>query len=188
MLCGWITTSIACGGRSNSQRASITSRPLFIIVAESTEILRPITQFGCAQASAGVTASSDSGGAARNGPPDAVSTMRRTARMSERHWNTALCSLSTGNSVAPPSRAARIRSGPAITRASLLASSTRFPERAAASVEASPAAPTIAAMTTSQRPSEATCASAASPKRSSVPHCAKAAASFGSGDEPESTA
>ena len=32
--------------RSNSQRASITSSALFIIVAESTEILRPITQFG----------------------------------------------------------------------------------------------------------------------------------------------
>ena len=33
----------------------MTSRPLFIIVAESTEILRPITQLGWAQAS-GVTA------------------------------------------------------------------------------------------------------------------------------------
>ena len=39
----------------NSQQASITSSPLFIMVAESTEILRPITQFGWAQACAGVT-------------------------------------------------------------------------------------------------------------------------------------
>ena len=39
----------------NSQCASITSRPLFIIVAESTEILRPIDQLGCAHASSGVT-------------------------------------------------------------------------------------------------------------------------------------
>ena len=85
MLCGWITTSITSGATSNSQRASITSRPLFIIVAESTEILRPITQFGWAQASSGVTASSASSAQARNGPPDAVSTMRRTALMSERH-------------------------------------------------------------------------------------------------------
>ena len=30
----------------NSQQASITSSPLFIIVAESTEIFRPICQFG----------------------------------------------------------------------------------------------------------------------------------------------
>ena len=46
MLCGWITTWICSGARSNSQRASITSSALFIMVAESTEILRPITQFG----------------------------------------------------------------------------------------------------------------------------------------------
>src|SRR6185503_15100364 len=38
MLCGWITTSMARGATSNSQRASITSRPLFIMVAETTEI------------------------------------------------------------------------------------------------------------------------------------------------------
>jgi hypothetical protein len=55
MLCGWITTLMRSGGRSNSQCASMTSSALFIIVAESTEILRPITQFGWAQASSGVT-------------------------------------------------------------------------------------------------------------------------------------
>ena len=43
-LCGWITTSMRSTGMSNSQLASITSRPLFIRVAESTEIFRPITQ------------------------------------------------------------------------------------------------------------------------------------------------
>ena len=188
MLCGWITTSIAAAGRSKSQRASITSSPLFIMVAESTEILRPITQVGCAQACAGVTASSDSSGAARNGPPEAVSTMRRTAFASERHWNTALCSLSTGTMVAAPSRAARMRSGPAMTSASLLASSTRLPARAAASVDASPAAPTIAAIATSQRLSVATCSSASAPKRSSVPWLRKSAASFASGRKPASTA
>ena len=50
MLCGCTTTSIASAGAPNSQCASITSRPLFISVAESTEILRPMRQFGCAQA------------------------------------------------------------------------------------------------------------------------------------------
>ena len=55
MLCGWITTRICSGCSANSQRASITSSALFIIVAESTEILRPITQLGCAHASSGVT-------------------------------------------------------------------------------------------------------------------------------------
>src|SRR5260364_280944 len=53
MLCGCISTSIACAGILNSQCASMTSSALFIIVAESTETLRPIDQLGCAQASAG---------------------------------------------------------------------------------------------------------------------------------------
>ena len=52
---------------SNSQCASITSRPLFIMVAESTEILRPITQFGCAQACSGVTCASRSSAACGTG-------------------------------------------------------------------------------------------------------------------------
>ena len=40
----------ARAGRPNSRQASISSRPLFMSVAESTEILRPMTQRGCAQA------------------------------------------------------------------------------------------------------------------------------------------
>jgi hypothetical protein len=66
------------GSRANRKCASITSSALFIIVAESTEILRPITQFGCAQASSGVTRASVAGSRPRNGPPDAVRTMRAT--------------------------------------------------------------------------------------------------------------
>jgi hypothetical protein len=50
MLCGCTTTSTCAGGRLNSRQASICSSPLFISVAESTEIFRPITQRGCAQA------------------------------------------------------------------------------------------------------------------------------------------
>ena len=71
------------GGASKSQCASITSSPLFIIVAESTEILRPMTQFGWAHASAGVTAASASGAASRKGPPEAVRRMRRTPDLVE---------------------------------------------------------------------------------------------------------
>ena len=53
----------------------MTSRPLFIIVAESTLILRPITQFGCAHSlSSGVTSAALTGSRLRNGPPEAVST------------------------------------------------------------------------------------------------------------------
>src|SRR6185436_11646865 len=166
MLCGWISTSMRSGATSNSQRASITSRPLFIMVAESTEILRPITQFGCAHAWSGVTVASISGGAVRNGPPEAVRMILRTPLRSEKHWNTALCSLSIGRSVAPERFAASITSAPPMTSASLLASSTRRPARTAASVDGSPAAPTIAAMTTSD--SRATCSSALAPNSSSV--------------------
>ena len=129
----------ARGSSPNSSAASMSSRPLFISVAESTEILRPITQFGCAQACSGVHAASFSVGQSRNGPPDAVSSTRLTpfggspARVSDgRHWKIALCSLSTGSSVAPASRAALISSGPAITSDSLLAISRRLPALAAA--------------------------------------------------------
>ncbi len=50
----------------------MTSRPLFIIGRGVDEILRPITQFGCAQASSGVTSASVAGSRVRNGPPEAV--------------------------------------------------------------------------------------------------------------------
>jgi len=113
-------------------------------------------QFGCAHASSGVTPARSSTGRRRNGPPDAVRISRRMpARAGSptypggRHWNTALCSLSIGSSVAPPSRAARMKTSPPITSASLLAIRSRLPARAAASVGSSPAAPTMAASTVS---------------------------------------
>jgi hypothetical protein len=53
----------------------MTSSALFIIVAESTEILRPITQFGWAHASSGVTLASVAGSRLRKGPPEAVRMM-----------------------------------------------------------------------------------------------------------------
>ena len=49
--CGWTTTSTRSGGTSKSQRASITSSPLFISVAESIVIFGPISQFGWRSAS-----------------------------------------------------------------------------------------------------------------------------------------
>ena len=125
-------------------------------VAESTEILRPITQLGCAQASSGVTRSRRARSASRNGPPDAVSRIFFTPGGASpqrvfggRHWNTALCSLSMGSSVAPALRTICMSSGPAITSDSLLANNNRLPARAAASVERNPAAPTMAAITLS---------------------------------------
>ncbi|MNT52153.1 hypothetical protein D3C72_1891640 [compost metagenome] len=67
-------------GAPNSQCASMTSRPLFIMVAESTEILRPMTQLGWAQAWSGEISCSVAGSRVRNGPPDAVSSTLATPR------------------------------------------------------------------------------------------------------------
>jgi len=69
--------------------------------------LRPITQFGCAQAWSGVTSPSVAGSRVRNGPPDAVRMMWSTveshaAGSTGRHWKIAECSLSIGSSRPPP--------------------------------------------------------------------------------------
>src|SRR6267378_2959813 len=149
----------------------MTSNPLFIMVAESTEILRPMTQFGCAQASSGVTRCSSARERALKGPPDPVRRILRIpfatdspAAKGGRHWKIALCSLSMGSSIAPLERTLSMNTGPATTRASLFASSSFFPALAAASVARSPAAPTIAAMTQSTSGKEATSTSPASPQ------------------------
>ena len=52
--------------------ASITSKTLFIKVAESTDILYPIFQFGCLIASLGFIFLKFIIGRFKNGPPDAV--------------------------------------------------------------------------------------------------------------------
>ena len=58
----------------------MTSSALFIIVAESIVIFRPMSQVGCASACAGVTAASSLPlDGPRNGPPLAVSTTRLTS-------------------------------------------------------------------------------------------------------------
>ena len=111
----------APAGRPNSRQASISSSPLFISVAESTEILRPMTQFGCAQAwpRASRVASASRGGVAERaagGGQQHAPHARRRARPARaaggRHWKIALCSLSIGSSVAPDACTAASSSGP----------------------------------------------------------------------------
>ena len=77
--CGWTTTSIRSYGVPNRWWASITSRPLFISVAESIVILPPIAQVGCASASSTVTSASSARERPRNGPPLAVIVSPATA-------------------------------------------------------------------------------------------------------------
>ena len=66
-------------GVPNRWWASITSRPLFISVAESIVILPPIAHVGCLSACSTVTSSSSARVRPRNGPPEAVMTSRSTA-------------------------------------------------------------------------------------------------------------
>ena len=74
--CGCMTTSIRSPGTPKSQCASMTSSPLFISVAESIVIFRPIRHVGCFNASLGLTVASWLREWPRNGPPDAVRTSR----------------------------------------------------------------------------------------------------------------
>jgi hypothetical protein len=131
--CGWMSTSTRSALTPNSQRASMTSRPLFMRVAESMVILRPMLQVGWFKASWGVTWSKVSRGRLRKGPPEAVSTSRRTSsgRRPSRHWCSAQCSLSMGSRWPPRARACATISSPAITSVSLLARATSLPASSA---------------------------------------------------------
>ena len=142
------------------------------MVAESTEILAPMSQVGWATASSGVAAAIAARLRARNGPPEAVSTIfsTRSGRSKSKTWKMALCSESTGRSVAPPRAAAAIIASPAHTRHSLLASATTAPRRRAAMVGARPAAPTMAAITHSAgRAAASTSASGPAATRTGAP-------------------
>src|SRR6266498_2418662 len=163
--------SIRRESMSKSQRASITSSPLFMSVAESMVILSPIDQFGCLSARAGVTSRSSGPGTVRRGPPLAVRMRRRTSSRlwPASDWWIALCSESTGRIVTPRSAARRTSSSPARTSDSLFASPTVFPASMAAAVERSPAPPEIAARTKSTSGWEAAVTAPASPASTSTP-------------------
>ncbi len=165
-----MTTWIPLGSISNSQRASITSSPLFIIVAESMVIFRPIFQFGCFSACATVTVCNRRSGVRRNGPPDAVRMSLSTSSrwLPCKHWKIALCSLSTGTRRTPFFLAVLTNISPAMTRASLLASAISFPASRPRRQGIKPAPPTIAASTMFTSGAEATAAAPASPKRIST--------------------
>ena len=138
-------------GTSKRKCASMISKPLFSIVAESSVTFGPMRQVGCASASSAVIDENVPMGRCRNGPPLAVRTMRRTDATSSprRHCHTALCSLSMGMTRVPAEAARARTSSPAITSTSLVAVATRRPASRAASVGRSAAAPVIATQTTS---------------------------------------
>ena len=142
-------------------------------VDESTVILGPIDQVGCARASSIVTSASSARLRPRKGPPLAVSTMRATRAgsplaLAARHWCTAQCSESTGTMWPAPGRPSTERTtGPPAINDSLLASAKRRPPASAARVTRRPAKPTTPLTHTSATAPRS--ASAASPARTSVP-------------------
>ena len=99
----------ARGGRPNSKQASMSSRPLFISVAESTEILRPMHPvrmraglLGRDARRAPRAASRGTGRRRRSAACAARPAGASPARVPcGRHWKMALCSLSIGSSVGP---------------------------------------------------------------------------------------
>ena len=129
----------------------MTSRPLFMSVAESIEILPPMSQVGCASASSTVTSASSARVRPRNGPPDAVSTSLSTVpgRSPASSWCSAECSESTGRICAPVASASAMTSSPPTTSDSLLASARSIPSPSVATVGPRPAEPTSALRTRS---------------------------------------
>src|SRR5215217_393 len=148
---GCTTTSTGSKSTPNSSCASMTSRPLFMSVDESMVILAPMVQVGCCSASATVTRSSSARDLPRNGPPLAVSRMRRTScgAPARSAWYTAECSESTGTISPPPFPRSLATTGPPAMRLSLLASASRLPCVSAARVAGRPA--TLAALTHGKR-------------------------------------
>ena len=137
---------------SYSQCASITSRPLFMSVAESIVILAPMSQVGCARASSGRARARRSAGQSRNGPPEAVSMRRRPSPCPRRRGTARAPSARSRSGAARPAamaigtvgsvrgrprprvhRASGMTRWPPATSVSLLAVATTLPASSAAS-------------------------------------------------------
>ena len=142
--CGWTTHVDPSGATSNSQRASITSSPLFISVAESIVIFGPIRHVGWRSASSGVTrrklARGESAERSARGGQDQPAHVGRLASVQALMDRVVLAVDRQDRDAAapapPPSRCA-----PAMTRISLLASAIVLPASIAASTASSAAVP-----------------------------------------------
>ena len=171
---GCTTTSMASNSTPNSSCASMTSRPLFISVDESTVIFGPIDQVGWASASSTVTplqvgCGPPPEGPARGGQNDARDPIAggRVGYWARRHWWMAQCSLSTGISSAPGVRAVLLHDRPRRDEGLLVGQRQPLPAFNAAIVTPRPANPTTPLTQTSAV--VAIWASASGPARTSVP-------------------
>ena len=114
-------------------------------------IFLPISQFGCFRASFLVTLINSSLFLPLKGPPEAVNIIFSISLCLSpfKHWNMALCSLSTGNILTLFFLASDITNSPAVTKVSLLANAIVFFAFIAAIVGTRPIIPTTAVNTTS---------------------------------------
>src|SRR5215218_8383527 len=174
----WRCTTTRTSSNATSKRwcASITSRPLFIMVAESMVIFGPIRHVGCASASLGPASTSLAFSKEKKGPPEAVnsSSLISSSRLPSRHWKIAECSESTG--IMRLFAARSITHSPPATRDSLLARATRLPACRAPTVAARPAKPTIPFSTTSDGARES-CSAEPGPARTSAARSSRGPAS-----------
>ena len=128
----------------------MTSNALFMRVAESTVIFRPISHVGCLSACSGVTDDSRSREVSLNAPPDAVIiSLDTVARSPLIHCQIALGSLSRGMRSTPSEFASEVTISPAITMVSLLARAICLRAEIAARVGAMATCPVVAVTTTS---------------------------------------
>mmetsp|Transcript_6701 Transcript_6701/g.19622 ORF Transcript_6701/g.19622 Transcript_6701/m.19622 type:complete len:233 (-) Transcript_6701:318-1016(-) len=123
----------------------MTSRPLFMRVAESMVIFLPMSQLGCFKASETLAVFSLSTSQSLNAPPEAVRMILLSPPSGSpwMHWNSALCSLSAGRMWIPCSLARGRTKGPPAIRVSLFARQMSLPALIAATVGWRPAHPTM---------------------------------------------
>ena len=152
ILSAWTTISISLSSSSKKYFASMTSSPLFIMVAESIVTLLPIFQLGCFKACSGVMSLSSSLEVFLKGPPDAVKISLCILSFSNgfgKHWKIALISLSTGKSLTLCFFAALCTREPHITKTSLFTKARSLPASIASSVGSKPMLPPMASRTSS---------------------------------------
>ena len=116
----------------------MTSRPLFISVAESIVIFGPIVHTGWVRASFTLAFASSLRVQPRNGPPEPVmiTRLRSSRRSPRRACASAACSESTGSSRSGSPLIRSMTSSPPTTRDSLFASASVLPLCSAARVGA----------------------------------------------------
>ncbi len=109
----------------------------------------PMSHVGCASASVGVTSVSCSRRRPRNGPPDAVSTSRRTSSSVPERSACAIAECSESTGTICPGFAIRVTRSPPTIRDSLFASASVMPRSSVARVGARPTDPVMPFSTTS---------------------------------------